>query len=67
MPDEWSKQEALVLNELKENATDHKEMIAKLNKIEIELAMLKVKSGLWGGLAGGIPALIGLGYLLLKG
>ncbi len=39
----------------------------KLNKdMSVEIAMLKVKSGLWGAMAGVIPAALILIYQLLR-
>ena len=35
--------------------------------LRIEVAMLKVKSSVWGFLAGAIPAVVVIIYMLLKG
>jgi len=54
---EWSK---YVLKEL-ERLNDSQTTIEKrLNNIDISIGMLKVKSGIWGAIAGAIPAVVAL-------
>jgi hypothetical protein len=50
--------------EIKEKIT---QLELKVTKINLEIAMLKVKSGMWGALAGGVPATIGLVIMYLTG
>jgi hypothetical protein len=74
----WSEYQQLVLSELKRHndqleSIDDKitELRGELSKFQIqiaaEVAMLKVKSGLWGGLAGVITVLLALGIKLITG
>lgn len=62
--EQWGKH---VLTELKRNNTDHTDIKKQLSCIEKNIAELKVKAGLWGAFGGAIPAIIGLGFVLLKG
>ena len=43
------------------------ELTKKYHKSSNDITMLKVKAGVWGALAGVIPALSALFYTLLKG
>jgi len=56
----WERDQRLVLSELKRN-TDRIELLrTDIGGLKIEIAMLKVKSGLWGIAAGSIPFIIAL-------
>tara|TARA_R110000744_G_scaffold295839_2_gene405867 strand:+ start:1033 stop:1245 length:213 start_codon:yes stop_codon:yes gene_type:complete len=56
----WERDQRLVLSELKRN-TDRIELLrTDIGGLKIEIAMLKVKSGLWGIAAGSIPVIIAL-------
>ena len=61
MPDtgwtEWSK---YVLKELERLNSTQEAIEKRLNSIEVEIGMLKVKAGVWGALAGGVPAVIAI-------
>lgn len=61
--DEWEKWQNHVLAELDRNTRMHEKQIQEIQKIRIELAQLKVKAGLWGMIAGSIPALV---FILMK-
>jgi len=61
---QWSKHVLLKLGELEKNMSKIYEAITEL---KVEIAMLKVKSGVWGLLGGLIPAAIAIIYILLKG
>ena len=67
-PNGWSEWSKYVLKELEDNDKDHKEILAGLKKIEIDLATLKAKAGVWGALAGFIisSAVSFLGYVFFK-
>lgn len=67
-PNGWSEWSRYVLKELEDNDKDHKEILAGIKKIEIDLATLKAKAGVWGAVAGLIisTAVSFLGYILLK-
>ena len=62
--DSWGRH---VLKELESNETDHRNIMDELAKIRTEIATLKVKSGMWGAIAGAVPVLITLLILLIKG
>ena len=59
------------LNELKAGQEKQDERLASLadevTKLREEVAGLKVKSGVWGGVAGIVPAAIAIVWSLLKG
>jgi hypothetical protein len=47
----------------------HAELVAirsALSQIQVQLAMLKVKAGVWGALAGAVPAIAAVLYYLVK-
>lgn len=46
----------LVMHQLKANAEDIKKVEGELQKLSIDIAVLKYKAGVWGLLAGVIPA-----------
>lgn len=52
---EWSKH---VLAELERLNECYNGVNSQLQKIHVEIAMLKVKSGMWGAIGGCIPLLI---------
>ena len=71
----WSGYQRLVLGRL--DALDKKvEMLADdihemqredINALKIEVAMLKVKAGIWGAAAGLLPAALFVGYQIIGG
>lgn len=73
----WTQYQKLVLAELERNAEGIKElnekkderlreMNAQFGEIKIQIAMLKVKAGIWGLMAGMIPVIIALAIQVLK-
>ncbi len=62
--DDWNEYKRLVIQGLEDSRQQHADMLKKLNKIETDLATLKVKAGLWGMLAGTVAALT---TVLMKG
>ena len=54
----WTQWSQYVLKELERNNGDHESMSDKLDKIAVEIAMLKVKSGLWGTIGGLVSAAV---------
>lgn len=54
----WSEWRRHVLNELGRLEDHHRFMNQQLQKILIEVAMLKVKSGVWGLMGGLIPVVV---------
>ena len=43
------------------------DLYSKINRNSVDLAGVKVKSGVWGAIAGIIPVALGLAYLMFKG
>ena len=52
---EWDQYQKLVLSELERHNSLLEKMDEKLAKVNTEIAMLKVKSGLWGMAGAAIP------------
>lgn len=67
MSDSWASWGKHVLAELESLDGRLDKMDERLRGIEVQLAMLKVRAGVWGLAAGAIPVLIGLGVWALKG
>lgn len=62
---DWAAYRELVLSEIRRLNGSILEVDVKLNDIRVQVAMLTVKAGIWGGLAGLIPVLIALGFYVL--
>lgn len=62
----WKYQESLVLTTLKRLEKNDVIIFEKLNKIQVEIATLKVKSGIWGLIGACIPVAIGLIISFIK-
>jgi len=60
---EWSRH---VLSELERLSENYEKMNEKLGTIKSEIAMLKVKAGVWGGIAGVLFVVSTLIVLILK-
>ncbi len=60
---EWGK---YVLKELERLNDCYEEQQKIMQQIQVEIAMLKVKSSVWGGIAGLIPSLGLLIYYIIK-
>jgi len=70
----WNDYQKLVLNKL----DDHSNSLEDLNKevksiritdvpnLQVEIAMLKIKAGIWGAVAGAIPAALAVVYVWLQ-
>jgi hypothetical protein len=56
MENEWGRYEKLVLHRLDSLDTRLEDLEEQVVLMRIELAQRKVKAGLWGALAGSIPA-----------
>lgn len=61
----WNEYQKLVLHELQEHTKELERIQADIQKIHIDLATLKVKSGVWGLVAGTIPVAIAVVLKLL--
>lgn len=64
---EWSRWENYVIEKLKSLERSHQSLLEELHKIEIQIAMLKVKSGLWGAAGAAIPIVGLILFELLSG
>ena len=62
----WEKLGYHVLEKLVANDDSHKEIMSELKIIAVDIAQLKIKSGVWGAVAGLIPTAIVIMYFLLK-
>ena len=62
----WSEWGKYVLKELERLNDCYEEQQKIMQRIQVEIAMLKVKSSVWGGLAGLIPSLGLLIYYMIK-
>jgi len=56
----WNQYQKLVMDKLGEHDEKFSSIESKLMKIQVDLATLKVKAGIWGGLAGMIPVVIAI-------
>jgi hypothetical protein len=52
--------ESTILAALNEIKKEQKEQAKQINLCRVDIASLKVKSGLWGAAAGAIPVILGL-------
>ena len=57
-PNGWTEWSKYVLKALEANEKDHEKIMAILNEQNKQLAMLQVKSGVWGFAAGAIPSVL---------
>ena len=62
----WNEYQKLVLTELERLDDRANNMERELNRIKVDLAMLNLKSGIWGFAAGALPAIGALLYYLVK-
>lgn len=65
-PDGWNEWSKHVLKELERLSKAYTDSAKELGKIRVEIAVLKVKAGIWGLLGGAIPVGVGLLVYLLK-
>ena len=56
----WSQYQKLVVGKLDDHDGKFTSIEDKLTKIQVDLATLKVKAGVWGGIAGLIPVVIAI-------
>jgi hypothetical protein len=54
----WSQYQKLVVDKLGDHDEKFTSIEDKLMKIQVDIATLKVKAGVWGGVAGLIPVVI---------
>ena len=56
----WSKYEKMVIDKLDDHDDKFGLIENKLTQIQLDIATLKVKAGVWGGIAGLVPVVLGL-------
>ena len=56
----WNQYQKLVMDKLTEHDEKFPSIEDKLVKLQVDLATLKVKAGVWGGVAGLIPVVIAI-------
>ena len=56
----WSKYEKMVIDKLDDHDGKFIGIEDKLTQIQVDIATLKVKAGVWGGIGGLIPAIIAI-------
>lgn len=56
----WSKYEKMVIEKLDDHDQKFTGIEDKLTQIQVDIATLKVKAGVWGGIGGLIPAVIAI-------
>lgn len=54
----WSAYEKMVINRLDELEGDIRALDEKVTLLRIDVAQLKIKAGMWGAIAGMVPALV---------
>lgn len=60
----WLEYQKLVLAELERHGTALEALSAQVGSIKTEIALLKLKSGVWGAIAGMIPAAVAIAIKL---
>lgn len=63
---DWKYQKSLVMVGLGRLEDNDKEIFKRLNNIDVKLAKLSVKSGIWGLIGACIPVAIGLAVVIFK-
>ena len=56
----WNQYQKLVMDKLDEHNEKFTNIESKLTQIQVDIATLKVKAGVWGGIAGLVPVVLGL-------
>ena len=56
----WDQYQKLVMDKLDEHDGKFSNIESKLTQIQIDIATLKVRAGVWGGIAGLVPVVLGL-------
>ncbi len=64
---EWSAYEKMVMSKLDSLDRGLLDMQEQLVLVRVDVATLKVKSGVWGAAAGLIPAAITVAFVILSG
>ena len=56
----WDQYQKLVMDKLDEHDGKFSNIENKLTPLQVDIATLKVKAGVWGGIAGLVPVVLGL-------
>ena len=56
----WGQYQKLVMDKLGEHDEKFGSIESKLTQIQVDIATLKVKAGVWGGIGGLIPVVIAI-------
>jgi len=64
---EWNAYEKLVMDTLENLETDVTDLREEIVLLRIDVAQLKIKAGIWGAIAGMIPALLASVALFVGG
>ena len=56
----WAQYQKLVMEKLEMHDGKFNNIDSKLTQIQVDIATLKVKAGVWGGIAGLVPVVLGL-------
>ena len=56
----WGQYQKLVMDKLSEHDEKFGSIDNKLTQIQVDIATLKVKAGVWGGIAGLIPVIVAI-------
>ena len=56
----WDQYQKLVMDKLSEHDEKFGSIDSKLTQIQVDIATLKVKAGVWGGIAGLVPVVLGI-------
>lgn len=56
----WSRYEKMVMEKLDDHDDKFNGIENKLTQIQVDIATLKVKAGVWGGIGGLIPVIIAI-------
>ena len=56
----WAQYQKLVMEKLEMHDGKFSNIDNKLTQIQVDIATLKVKAGVWGGIAGLVPVVLGL-------
>ena len=56
----WGQYQKLVMDKLGEHDDKFGSIDSKLTQIQVDIATLKVKAGVWGGIAGLIPVVVAI-------
>lgn len=56
----WSSYEKLVMDKLETLEEDIVALNEQVTLMRIDIAQLKIKAGIWGGVAGMVPAVVGV-------